>query len=292
MEKARSRTLEILWEGLMVLAGTAIYAYGTYYFITPSNIAPGGVSGIAILVNYAFQVPVGLTSAIINLPLLIIGWRRLGREFLLKTLLSVVAFTVIYDYILTPLELPVYGGERLMACLFGGVLTGVGLGIVFYFAGSTGGTDIVSKLLHLRYPHIQLGRAMMMVDIAIIAVSTLVFRSIEAALYAIITIFVMSQMIDLVVYSSDKGKLLYVFTEQYEAVTREILEKMNRGVTLLRGEGGFTGKDKRVILCALRTNEYHQVKKIIRRIDPDAFIITADSSEIMGEGFKPVTTEE
>lgn len=292
MEKARSRWLEILWESVMVLVGTALFAYGTYYFITPSNIAPGGVSGISIMVNYGLGVPVGLTSAVINLPLLVIGWRRLGREFLLKTLLSVAAFTIIYDYVLTPLQLPVYGGERLMASLFGGVLTGAGLGIVFYFSGSTGGTDVVSKLLHQRFPHIQLGRAMMIVDLVIITASTLVFRSIESALYAIITIFVMSQVIDVVVYSSDKGKLLYIFSEQYEAVTREILEQMDRGVTLLHGEGGFTRSDRRVILCALRTSEYHRVKKIVRRIDPDAFVIVADSSEIMGEGFKPVEAGE
>mgnify|MGYP005771631775 CR=1 FL=1 len=282
---------EMIPDCLMVLLGTAIFALGTYYFITPSNIAPGGVSGIAILVNYAFGAPVGLVSALINLPLLVIGWRYLGREFILKTLLSVAAFTVVYDYILTPLALPVYEGERLMASLFGGVLMGVGLGIVFYYAGSTGGVDIITKLLHLKYPHIQLGRAMMLVDMVIVLASAVVFQSIESALYAIICIFVCSQFIDVVVYSTDKGKLVYIFSQQYEQITREILEKMDRGVTLLHGEGGFTGEQKRVLLCALRTNEYHKLKKIVRHIDPDAFLVVSDSTEIMGEGFKSVEAE-
>lgn len=282
---------EMALDCLMVLLGTAIFALGTYYFVTPSNIAPGGVSGIAILVNYAFGAPVGLVTALINLPLLVIGWRYLGREFILKTLLSVAAFTVVYDYILTPLSLPVYEGERLMASLFGGVLMGIGLGIVFYYAGSTGGVDIITKLLHLKYPHIQLGRAMMLVDMVIVLASAVVFRSIESALYAIICIFVSSQFIDVVVYSTDKGKLVYIFSQKYEAITREILEKMDRGVTLLHGEGGFTGEKKRVLLCALRTNEYHKLKRIVRRIDPDAFLVVSDSTEIMGEGFKSVEAE-
>jgi uncharacterized membrane-anchored protein YitT (DUF2179 family) len=283
--------LELMFEGLMVVTGTAFLAFATYYFITPSSVAPGGVSGIAILVNYCTGLPVGLVSALINVPLLVIGWRQLGREFLWKTLLSVVSFTIFYDYVFTPLGLPVYTGERLMACLFGGVLTGTGLGIVFYSAGSTGGTDIVSKLLHQRFPHIQLGRAMMMVDFVVITASVIVFRSIEAALYGVIVIFATSQLIDVVVYSSDRGKLLYIFSEHYEAITKEILDRLSRGVTLLHGEGGFTGERKRVILCALRASEYHQVKRIVRQLDPDAFMIAADSTETMGEGFKPVEQE-
>ncbi|MDD6034021.1 MAG: YitT family protein [Oscillospiraceae bacterium] len=288
MEKVKSPRLENLLEYLFVVVGTGLYALGTYYFITPSNIAPGGVSGIAIMVNYLTGAPIGLITAAINLPLLIIGWRRLGREFLMKTLLSVVSFTVIYDYILTPLQLPVYGGERLMSCLFGGVLVGAGLGIVFYFAGSTGGTDIVSKLLNQRFPHLQLGRVMLMVDFCVILASVLVFGSIESALYAVITVFVNSQVIDVVVYSTDKGKLVYVFSEWHEAITNKILQDMDRGVTLLHGEGGYTHKDKKVLLCAVRTSEYHHLKKIVRRIDPNAFIIAADSAEVMGEGFKSV----
>lgn len=288
MEKVKSPLWETLLEYLMVVAGTGLYALGTYYFITPSNIAPGGVSGIAIMVNYLTGAPIGLITAAINLPLLIIGWRRLGREFLMKTLLSVVSFTVMYDYILTPLQLPVYSGERLMSCLFGGVLVGAGLGIVFYCAGSTGGTDIVSKLLNQRFPHLQLGRVMLMVDFCVIVASVLVFGSIESALYAVITVFVNSQVIDVVVYSTDKGKLVYVFSDLHEAITDEILKTMDRGVTLLHGEGGYTHKDKKVLLCAVRTSEYHQLKKIVRRIDPNAFIIAADSAEVMGEGFKSV----
>ena len=144
----KSHLCEFLWEALLIVVGTFIFAFGLYYFVEPSNTAPGGVSGIALLVNYCTGFPIGTMSALINLPLLILGLIFLGKEFVLKTLLSVASFTVIYDYILTPLKVPVYVGERLMACIFGGVVVGIGLGIVFYAAGSTGGTDIISRLLH------------------------------------------------------------------------------------------------------------------------------------------------
>lgn len=290
--KKKSYVLEMLWDSLIVLAGTAIYAVGLYYFVEPSNTAPGGVSGIALLVNYATGFPVGITSALINFPLLILGLIFLGKEFILKTLLSVASFTVIYDYILTPLHFPYYDGERLMASLFGGIVTGIGLGLVFYAAGSTGGTDIVTKLVQRRFPHMQLGRILLIVDLLIVGASIIVYRSIESALYAIIVIYANTQLINVVVYGNDSGRLLYILSNHYREITDGILSTIDRGVTLLEGEGGYTGEEKKVILCALRKNEYHKVKKLVRSIDPNAFIIAAESFEVEGEGFKDIQKED
>ena len=284
--KSKSYALEMLWDSFLVLLGTAVYAFGLYYFVEPSNTAPGGVSGIALLVNYATGFPVGIASALINFPLLILGLVFLGKEFILKTLLSVASFTVIYDYILTPLNIPYYGGERLMASLYGGVVTGVGLGLVFYAAGSTGGTDIVTKLVQRRFPHMQLGRILLIVDLAIVGASVIVYRSIESALYAVIVIYANTQLINLVVYGGDSGRLLYILSAHYREITDAILSTVDRGVTLLHGEGGYTGEEKKVVLCAVRKNEYHKVKKLVRGIDPNAFIIAAESFEVEGEGFK------
>ena len=284
--KSKSYALEMLWDSFLVLLGTAVYAFGLYYFVEPSNTAPGGVSGIALLVNYATGFPVGIASALINFPLLVLGLVFLGKEFILKTLLSVASFTVIYDYILTPLNIPYYGGERLMASLYGGVVTGVGLGLVFYAAGSTGGTDIVTKLVQRRFPHMQLGRILLIVDLAIVGASIIVYRSVESALYAVIVIYANTQLINLVVYGGDSGRLLYILSAHYREITDAILSSVDRGVTLLHGEGGYTGEEKKVVLCAVRKNEYHKVKKLVRGIDPDAFIIAAESFEVEGEGFK------
>ena len=283
---------EILWDSLLIIIGTIVYAVGLYYFVEPSNTAPGGVSGIALLVNYCTGFPIGTMSALINLPLLILGLIFLGKEFVLKTLLSVASFTVIYDYILTPLHVPVYDGERLMACIFGGVVTGIGLGIVFYAAGSTGGTDIISKLLHQKFPHLQLGRLLMFVDLVIVFASIIVYRSTESALYAIIVIYANTQMINLVVYGGDSGRLLYILSDHYREITDAILSTIDRGVTLLDGEGGYTGENKKVVMCALRKTEYHKVKRLVHSIDPNAFIIAAESYEVMGEGFKTSNSDD
>lgn len=288
----KSHLCEFLWEALLIVIGTFIFAFGLYYFVEPSNTAPGGVSGIALLVNYCTGFPIGTMSALINLPLLILGLIFLGKEFVLKTLLSVASFTVIYDYILTPLKVPVYVGERLMACIFGGVVVGIGLGIVFYAAGSTGGTDIISKLLHKKFPHLQLGRLMMLVDLIIVFASIIVYKSTESALYAIIIIFANSQMINLVVYGGDSGRLLYILSDHYREIADAILSSVDRGVTLLDGEGGYTGENKKVVMCALRKTEYHKVKRLVHSIDPNAFIIAAESYEVMGEGFKPSSSDE
>lgn len=283
---------EMLWDAFLVFLGTAIYAVGLYYFIEPSNTAPGGVSGIALLINYCTGFPIGIASALINLPLLVLGLIFLGKDFILKTLLSVASFTVIYDYVLTPLQLPCYEGERLMACIFGGVVTGLGLGLVFQAAGSTGGTDVISKLLQRVFPHLQIGRLLMLVDLMVVFASILVYRSTESALYAIIVIYANSQMINLVVYGGDSGRLLYVFSDRYREITDAILSSLDRGVTLLDGEGGYTGKGKKVVMCALRKTEYHKFKRLVRSIDPDAFIIAAESYEVMGEGFKSVSSDD
>ena len=275
---------------LLILAGTAIYAFGLYYFIEPNNVAPGGVAGISILLNYLFALPVGLVTTTINIPLLIIGWRYLGKEFIWKTLLSLVGFTVFYDYIfsmITP-----FTDDKLLACLFGGVMMGVGLGIVFLRAGSTGGMDIVNKLLNRRFEHIPLGKITLYTDLVVIAVSVFVFDSIDTVLYAIIVIFLASQLIDTVISGGDKGKLIYIFSSNYKGIVEKIMTDVNRGVTLLNGEGAYTGEERHVIVCVVRNNEYYKVKRVVYEIDPQAFIVTADASEVAGNGFKPIDRKQ
>ncbi len=283
---------EMFWDIFLVIVGTAIYAVGLYYFIEPSNTAPGGVSGIALLINYCTGFPIGTASALINLPLLVLGLIFLGKEFIFKTLLSVASFTVIYDYVLTPLHFPCYDGERLIACIFGGVITGLGLGLVFAAAGSTGGTDVISKLLQRVFPHLQIGRLLMIVDLLVVLASIAVYHSTESALYAIIVIYANTQMINVVVYGGDSGRLLYILSDHYREITDAIMSSLDRGVTLLDGEGGYTGQDKKVVMCALRKTEYYKVKRLVRSIDPDAFMIAAESYEVMGEGFKPVSSDD
>lgn len=284
------RTREIFLDIVVVLLGTFVYAAGLYFFIEPASIAPGGVSGIALMVNYLTHAPIGVVSACINIPLILIGYRFVGREFIWKTLLSIASFTVIYDYLLC--WFPVYQGERLLSCIFGGVIWGIGIGLVFLRSGSTGGTDIIIKMINRKFPHVPMGRVTLATDGVIILASVFIYHSIESALYAIITIFVCSQIMDVILYGGDKGKLVYIISRRPREIADAVMAALDRGTTFLKGEGGFTGEEKRVLMCALRRNEYHTVKTIVQNIDPDAFMIVSDSAEVRGEGFKAMAEQE
>lgn len=288
--KKQHRVLNVFLDIFVILAGTFIFAAGLYFFIEPANIAPGGVSGIALLINYVTGAPVGVLNAAINAPLILLGYRFVGKEFIWKTLLSIVSFTVSYDYVLS--MFPVYQGERLLSCIFGGVIWGIGLGLVFFRSGSTGGTDIIIKMINRKFPHLPLGRLTFATDLIIIIISIFVFRSIETGLYAVITIFVCSQVMDVVIYGGDRGKLVYIISDHAKEISDAIMASLDRGTTFLKGEGGFTGEEKRVLLCALRRNEYHTAQTIVQSIDPEAFMIVADSSEVRGEGFKALNEKK
>lgn len=282
----KKRIIVFIFDVLMILLGTGVYAFGLYYFIEPINVAPGGVAGISIIINYLTELPVGVLNTVINIPIIIVGWKFLGKEFIWKTLLSLVSFTVFYDYLFAPIT--PYSEDVLLACLFGGVLIGVGLGIVFVKSGSTGGMDIINKLLNRKFQHIPLGKITLFTDLIVILISMVVFNSIETALYAIIVIFLSSQFIDIVVYGEDKGKFIYVFSSQYREISDSIVKNVGRGVTILNGEGAYTGDKKHIIACAVRNNEYQKVKRLVKEIDPKAFIVVSDTSEVVGNGFKPI----
>ena len=241
MEK-QHRGMSVFLDVLLVLLGTFIYAAGLYFFIEPANIAPGGVSGIAVLINYLTHAPIGIVSAAINIPLILIGYRFIG--------------------------------------------------LVFLRSGSTGGTDIIIKIINKKFPHMPLGRVTLATDAVIILASVFVYHSIESALYAIITIFVCSQVMDTIIYGGDKGKLVYIISNRSREIADAVMKALDRGTTFLKGEGGYTGEDKRVLMCALRRNEYHTVKTIVQNLDPDAFMIVSDSSEVRGEGFKAMAEKE
>jgi len=287
---SNKKIFEISLDVLLVLLGTAIYGFGLYYFIEPINVAPGGVAGISIILNYLFNLPVGLMNTLINIPLLLIGWKYMGREFIWKTLLSLGSFNIFYDYVFSFVN--PYAGDKILACLFGGVLVGAGLGIVFARAGSTGGMDIVNKLVNKKYRHIPIGKIMLFTDFVVILISVFAFGAIESALYAVIVIYLSSQLMDMVIYGFDKGKLIYVFSDFHQEIAENIIKNIQRGVTYLDGEGAYTGQKKRILICAVRNNEWYRVKKIVYEIDPTAFIIVSDTAEVSGEGFKPIDIEE
>ncbi|MEM1484065.1 YitT family protein [Oscillospiraceae bacterium PP1C4] len=272
---------------LFNLAGCGLFAIALHVFVAPNQIAPGGVSGLSVVLNYLTGLPIGIWSFIINIPLLLIGTKFLGWWFTGKTLVTVVTLSVMIDYVVV--FLPEYTGDALLASLFSGALMGTGLAIVFMRGSTTGGSDIVSRLVQLKYPHIQLGKMLLAIDVVVILISTAVFNNIETALYSMVVVFTSAKVVDSVLYGLDTGKLVYVMSRKSVEISKEVLTELQRGCTLLKSTGAFTQNDSQVLLVAVRRSQYFQLKRIVHTIDPTAFIIVTDSSEVIGEGFNPIT---
>lgn len=277
-----------LWDCVVVIFGTGLLALGTYMFIAPNQIAPGGVSGIAILLNHLFHIPIGWLNLLINIPLLLLGHFSLGKRFLAKSVISVIAFTVFYDYIFSWCHLPQFTGDSMLAALFGGALSGAGIAFAFMVDGSTGGIDVTSKVVQMKLPHVPIGKIVFLTDVIIIAASTVVFKSISSALYATVAMFVTAQVIDAMMYGLDSGKMLMIISDHSDEIAAEIMKEADRGVTKLLGTGAYQNQDKVVLMCAVRKNEYYHLKRIVQEIDPAAFIIVTTTSEVVGEGFKAI----
>ena len=267
--------------------GVFLYALGVHMFTSPNNIAPGGVTGIAIILNYLFNWHIGTITLFINIPLLIMSIFFLGKEFTVRTLSAVALFTVMMDYVVV--YFPIYVGDssaKILAAIFGGVLMGAGLGIVFMSDFTTGGTDIIIRIIQLKFPYFSTGKLLMALDFIIVAFSIFVYDDVEVALYALISIFVCSKVVDSLIYGTDIGRLLFIVSDKSQEITSLLLEKIDRGVTLLDAKGAYTGVEKEVILIAVKRNQFYKVKKLVYGIDPTAFMIVTDAGEIVGEGFK------
>ncbi len=225
-----------------------------------------------------------------NIPLILLAWKFLGRRFTLRTLVTVLIQSVLMDVI--TLWIPVYTGERIMAALFGGVASGVGLALVFMRGSTTGGTDIVSRLLQLRYRHLSIGRLLFSVDVVVLLLSVAVFRNIEAGLYGMIAIFASGKVLDNILYGLDTGKVLLVVSGKNQEIAARIMETLKRGVTFLHGSGAWSGAERQVLLCAVRAQQCYRVEEIVRGVDKEAFVIVLEATEIAGEGFRPITEDK
>ena len=285
-QKARDFLLDTLYD----MAGGAVFAVGLGCFVGPARIAPGGVSGLSVIINHLTGLPVGTLNMGFNIPLLLLAWFFLGQRFTVKTLWSVFLQSMMID--LAGLFLPVYTGERIMAALFGGVAIGAGLSPVFMRGSTTGGTDIVSRLLQLKFRHISIGKLLFMVDTMVLLLSVAVFRNLETGLYGMITIYTANRVLDGILYGLDTGKVLLVISQKDDQIARQIMDRVQRGVTFLQGIGGWSGKERQILLCAVRAAQSYRVEEIVRSIDPDAFVIVLEANQIAGEGFRPITSDK
>ena len=284
----KSKTGRIVLDSGFYLLGSVLYALSVNIFSAPNQIAPGGVTGVATLLNYAFHLPIGAMILVINLPLFIAAWRKCGISFTIRTVIVTVLSSVVID---VTGFLPVFHGDKILVALFGGVLAGAGLGLIYMRGATTGGSEIVARLLERRLRHIPIGRLILLVDAMVVIASALVYRQLESALYAMVLIFVSSSVMDALVYGGDSGKMLLIMTGQEELVAKAVLEKMGRGVTMLNATGAYTGRDKRVLLCAVRRSELYHLRTLVQDMDPHAFMIVISTEEVLGQGFKTLDKE-
>lgn len=276
----------------IILAGCLIYAVSMALFSSPNDIAPGGVMGISILINHLLpMLPIGILSLVLNVPLFIWGGIEIGWKYLSRSLSATVISSLMIDAFelkfIADIIKP-YTGNPLLVCIFGGILCGAGMSLIFNRGGSTGGTDIISRIMHKKKPHVSLGKFMLICDAFVVVAAAVVYGNIENALYAIVFIFVSSKIVDIIVYgfARNNGKLLFIVTAHYEEVTELILRDIDRGVTLLNAQGGYNKDDKKVILCAVRPNQVHQTTVLVHSVDPNAFVIVTTAGTISGEGFE------
>lgn len=263
--------------------GSALFAAGFAFFLQPNDLSSGGISGLAlILVELTQFGSVGIVSILINLPLFLLGGLKIGKRFFVGSLIGMLLSSVLIDGF-AALHLPAV--EPVIAIVYGGVLCGLGVGIVFAAGTSTGGSDILVRLLKLRYRNVPIGQISLTFDALVVLLTGLVFRDMNKALYTGITVFLSGKMVDAVVYRFDYSKVAMIITKEYDTIAREIGDKLDRGATFLHGEGSYSGEETKVILTAVKKQQIAQLKELVMTLDPKAFVIVQEAHQVLGDGF-------
>lgn len=272
------------------ILGSLLQALGVWCFVEPCRIAPGGASGIALLINHLSGLSVGALTLVINIPLLAASYLVLDREMTRKTVGTVLVMTLFLDYIVAPVA-PQYVGDRLISSAFGGILVGAGMSLVFMHGSTTGGGDILAKLLQKRFPYLHTGYAIMLIDFVVIGASVLVFGELEAALYGIISMVCTTQTIDAILYGMNKGTMVLVASDRNQEIAQEIMIRLGRGTTFLESQGGYSRQRRQTLMCVVDRKQFYLVREIVNKWDPHAFVIASETREVYGEGFLEATDQ-
>lgn len=284
MHRNRNRITAFITDLLYDIAGSILYAAGIYTFAKCARFAPGGISGLALILNYMIGLPVGITNLALNVPLALISYKVVGREFLLRTARSMAVSTIFLD-IIFPM-FPAYQGQRIMAALYSGVFLGAGMALFYMRGSSSGGIDFIAMVVKKKRPYFSLGVITMVIDIVIIALGWPVFGDVDSVLYGVASTGVSTIVIDKILYGIGAGTLAIIITGKGKKMAGRIGEAAQRGVTLLKATGGYTELDRQVLLCACTKSEAYRLKNIVHEVDERAFLMFTETSEVFGEGFK------
>ena len=274
---------KIIIEIVLTIIGALIMALGVSLFLLPNQLSSGGVAGVATITYYLLKIPMGTMILLINVPLFIMAFFKVGKSFFVKSLIGTIALSYFIDFFdkFEPLT-----NDRFLACIYGGILLGLGTAIILKVNSSTGGSDIVSFIVKEYKPNVKVGNLIMIIDIIIVALNVVFFKEIEIGLYSAIAIYLMGKMIDILFEGIDFTKLLLIISDKTEEIAEEVGEKLQRGATGIYGKGMYTNEDKLILMCAASRGDVNRIKVIAKKIDPKSFIIITNSREVVGLGFK------
>lgn len=273
-----------------LLFGSVLAAVGFQFFTFPNSIVSGGVTGIAQIIHLLTKLPVGVMIMVMNVPLFIIGWKHLGARSLIGALVVMILNSVLID--LLAMTDIVATDEPLLAAVYGGVINGAGYGLI-YTAGTTGGgTDIVAKLLRRKYSYINFGTLQLGLNVVVVLTFAFLFQKYDSCMYTMIEMFISSKVINLVLYGPGVSEVCYIISDEGVKLKDAITKTMGRGVTFLRGEGAWSGKEKHVILCVVKRPEIAQLRNLVRSVDENAFVIMSEAKDVFGKGFGNIFGED
>lgn len=281
-QKIKAMVYEYVW----LAVGSSIMSLGLVLFLIPGKIAPGGVSGIGIVLHHLFNLPVGLIMLLFNIPLFILGLKVLGKQFGPRTFFSFIFVSVTTDFFDEVLHLGAATENLLLTSIFGGILLGIGLGIVFRFKGTTGGSDIIGQIIH-KYSNITVGTAILIVDFFIISFAGLAFHDVNLALYGFISLYFSSKVLDVILDGFDYARSFYIISEKQDAIIEAITKEMGRGGTEICGKGFYSRKERNILFTVVTRKEVATLRQLVKQIDPNSFVIIANVHEVLGEGFRP-----
>jgi len=268
---------------IQVFFGTGLFSVGFNLFLGPNDLNAGGLSGLAqLIVEFLGFGSVGLVVALLNLPLFALAGIKIGKRFFWGSLTGMLSLTVTLELFAF---LPAPAIDPLLASLYGGVMAGIGVGIVFMAGASTGGSDIIVRLLKMKMQHLNIGTINICFDFVVAVLTGLVFRDMSRALYSGVTIFVTGQVVDAVVYRFDYSKAVMIISKEYEAVARSITRDLDRGATYLNGEGTYSGKELKVVFTVVKKQQLAELKRLVNEVDPNAFVVVQEAHQVLGDGF-------
>ena len=283
-----NRLGHILRKYLVITVGAVLYAVGFQFFLYPNNITSGGVVGTSMIINQLTGFPVGVMTILLNVPLFIIAWRHFGLDFLIGSLVGMGLSSVLVD-VFASSEL-ILTDDPMLAAVIGGVVKGMGLGMIYYVGGTTGGIDIVVKILRRKLASVNFGTIMLALDTIIIAVYAMVLGRYESAMYSLIAMYVTTKVVDLVLYGIDNACLCYIISNSTEEITKEIVSgPLHRGVSLREGRGAYSGTHRDVMMCVIKRQQIGQLKRLVRNVDEKAFFIVTNAKNVFGNGFESFT---